>query len=327
MPVDLWTSETFVEEARAWVAAQVRPLGLVLTGEWEQPHARPWSSAIRFETDGGRLWFKVDGPGIRHEAATVDVLSELVPDLVPPVLAADHERAWLLNRDAGPVLRATAPAEELWGPWEGIVARYAEAQILLSRHRDALLAAGAPEASPATLPGQARAVIADLAGRAPADGGLTVEETASLEALLPLYDAWCAGLAASDVPDSIQHDDLHSSNVCWNGSVDGARIIDWGDASIGSPLATMLCTLNSLAFHAGCDVADPRVLRVRDAYLEPFTTFAAKDDLVELVTLARRTGAVTRALSYQHAFDGEPRSAEEAADWPVRGWLLETAEL
>ena len=49
-PVALWTSSVFVEEARAWVAAQLAPRGSRLTGEWEQPHARVWSSTIRFET-------------------------------------------------------------------------------------------------------------------------------------------------------------------------------------------------------------------------------------------------------------------------------------
>ncbi len=326
MPVAVWSSPAFVEEARAWVADQVRPLGLRLTGDGEQPHCRPWSSAISFESDGGRLWFKVNGPGIRHEAALVDLLGDVVPDLVPEVVAADHDRAWSLTRDAGPVLRSVVPVDEQWPAWEGILARYAQAQLELARHRDAVAAAGVPEVSPTTLPRLARSLVAELAGRDPSDGGLSSEETTRLEARLSSYDGWCATLATSGVPDSVQHDDLHSSNVCWNGSIGDARIIDWGDATWGSPLATMLCTLNSLAFHADCADDDPRLARVRDAYLEPFTTFADRAELVELVTLARRTGAVTRALSYQHAFAGEPRSAEAEADWPVRGWLLEVLE-
>ena len=317
MPVDLWSSDAFVAEARAWVAEEVRPLGLRLTGEWEQPHCRPWSSAIRFETDGGRVWFKVNGPGTRFEAALIDVLGSVVPDLVPQVLAADHERGWSLTRDAGPILRSVAPPEELWAWWEGLVVRYAEAQLVLADHVPTVTAEGVPEASPATLPRQARQVLAELAARPPEDGGLTAEEVASMEALL----------ASSGVPDSVQHDDLHSGNICWNGSAESARIIDWGDTSVGCPLATMLCTLNSIAFHVGCEVDDPRVLRVRDAYLEPFTKYADRPQLVEYVELARRTGAVTRAMSYQHAFDGEPRSTEAEMDWPVRGWLLETREL
>lgn len=327
MPVDLWSSDAFVEEARSWVAEQVGPLGLRLTGEWEQPHCRPWSSAIRFESDGGRLWFKVNGPGIRYEAALVDLLSRVVPDLVPTLLADDTERGWTLTRDAGPVMRTVAPPQQLWERWEAIVVRYAEAQILLADHRRSMLEVGVPEVSPATLPGQARAVLAELAGLTPEDGGLTRDEVASLEELLPEYDAWCEALDHSGVPDTVQHDDLHSANICWNGSAGTARIIDWGDASVGCPLATMLCTLNSIAFHADLDIDDPQVLRVRDAYLEPFTAFATRSELVEQVTLARRTGAVGRALSYQHAFDGEPHAAEAELDWPVRGWLLETREL
>ena len=64
----LWTSSVFVEEARSWVTAQLAPRGSRLDGEWEQPHARAWSSTIRFETTEGRVWFKVNGSGTAYEA-------------------------------------------------------------------------------------------------------------------------------------------------------------------------------------------------------------------------------------------------------------------
>ena len=52
-PVTLWTSRAFVDEARAWVEAQLAPHGIRLTGQWEQPHVRVWSTTIRFETTEG----------------------------------------------------------------------------------------------------------------------------------------------------------------------------------------------------------------------------------------------------------------------------------
>jgi hypothetical protein len=85
----------------------------------------------------------------------------------------------------------------------------------------------------------------------------------------------------------------------------------------------MLATLNSIAWHAGTTVEDPRVVRVRDAYLEPFASYAGHDRLVRLVHLARRTGCLGRALSYVHALEGEPREAQEELEWPVRAWLLD----
>jgi aminoglycoside phosphotransferase (APT) family kinase protein len=115
---------------------------------------------------------------------------------------------------------------------------------------------------------------------------LAREEAFALEGLLPVYNDRCAELAASPVPDSLQHDDLHSNNACWPGEADdlsSVRIIDWGDASVGHPFETMLATLNSIAFHAGALRVDrrmdgPRLLRIWDAYMEPFAAWAALRD-------------------------------------------------
>jgi hypothetical protein len=325
--VTTWSGQRFLAEVTRWVGDVARDAGVLLTGEREQPHVRPWSSAVRFGAEGGDLWFKVNGAGTRHEGDLVGTLARLEPSLVPPVLAVDTERGWSLTRDAGPVMRGTAPPDELWASWEAVLLRYAEAQIRLSEHREAVLATGLPEVSPVTLPTQLRSLVEELVALVPEEGGLTVAEQDKLAASFDEYDAWCDELAASGVPVSVQHDDLHSSNICWGGSgADQARVIDWGDASWGFSLATMLCTLNSLAWHAECDLDDPRVLRVRDAYLEPFTVYADRADLVRCVDLARRTGCVARALSYRAALADEPVATHRQQEFPVRAWLLELFE-
>ncbi|MEO5709110.1 MAG: phosphotransferase [Nocardioidaceae bacterium] len=327
MSVEEWTSAPFHDEVRTWVGDRLAEHGLRLTGEWEQPHARTWSSAIRFGTTAGRVWFKVNGVGTAHEASLVRLIDELVPGLVPEVLAVDASRGWSVSRDAGPMLRASKPPEELWDAWEGVVARYAEAQIVLSGHREAVLATGVVEVSPATTPALARALVAELSAASVDEGGLSDEQSQQLAGVLPALDAWCAELAETGVPDSVQHDDLHSANVCWPGTLPAARIIDWGDSSWGHPFGTMLATLNSIAFHAGVHVdgqpvTDRSVLRVRDAYLEPFTTYAGRAELHRAVDLARRTGCVAKALSYRAAMAGATVEAQAEHDFPVREWLL-----
>jgi hypothetical protein len=325
--VELWTSAAFLRDVERWVVDELAGHGVRLTGDWEQPHARVWSSAIRFETTDGRVWFKVNGPGTSHEPALVRLLDDRVPGLVPEVLAVHPTLGWSLSRDGGATLRSTGPPEQLWPAWEALVMRYAEVQIQLSEDRDAVLGTGVREVSPATIPTQARVLLDDLTGMPVETGGLAPEQVRELSALLPRLDGWCAELAASGVPDSVQHDDLHSNNVCWAGSVDTARIIDWGDTTWGCPLGTMLATMNSIAYHAGLFVEGrpieaPEVLRVRDAYLEPFTAYAARTDLVRCVDLARRTGCVGKALSYQAALAGAPVSAHAEYDFPVREWFL-----
>jgi hypothetical protein len=273
----------------------------------------------------------VNASGTAFEAALVALLGRLRPGLVPDVLAADEERAWTLTRDAGPVLRTVADPEQLWSHWERLLPRYAESQLALAAHRDELVATGIPVLGPAGLAQEFRRFRRELGSRPPEDGGLTAEQASALDAVLPEYDAWCAELDASPIPDSVQHDDLHSANVCWNGSAADARIIDWGDASLGHPLGTMLATLNSIAYHAGLldhpeQFDDPRLHRVRDAYLEPFSGLASRAELVRWSTLARRVGCVTRALSYEAAFRDADPSAEAEEDYPVRGWFLELLE-
>lgn len=104
-----------------------------------------------------------------------------------------------------------------------------------------------------------------------------------------------------------------------------SRVIDWGGASVGFPLGTMLCTLNSVVYHAGVEPDDPRVVRVRDAYPEPFAECAGADELVRYVDLARRTGCVTMAMSYRAALADEPLSTHLERDRPVRGWSLSSS--
>jgi hypothetical protein len=327
MSVALWTSPAFVADARDWVAAKVTEHGGRLTGEWRQPHARAWSSAIRFETSLGRVWLKVNGSGTAFEARLLAALGELSPGLVPDVLAVDDERAWTLLRDGGPLLRAVHPPEESWEPWEQLLARYAAAQRGLSDHLPRLLATDVPDLAPPRLLEHFCRLRDELRGKPVDDGGLDGEEAAALDSLEPAYADWCAELEASPVRPSVQHDDLHSANVCWPGpDASTARIIDWGDASVAHPFGTMLATLNSIAFHAGLlredsTFDDPRMDRVRDAYLEPFTDLAPAGDLRRWVELARRTGCVSRALSYVSALADADDAVAREMEFPVRDWL------
>ena len=310
MSVETWTSPAFGGQARAWVAERLAPLGVGADGG-RRAAARP--AVVQrdpLRDHPGRVWFKVNGTGTRHEATLVRELDRLVPGLVPEVLAVDAARGWSLTRDAGRVLREAVPADALWGAWERLLPRYAEAQVALSGHRDELLATGITEVSPATVPGLARQLLDELAATPEDEGGLTPEQAAAAGA--GAARCWTTGARSSPargVPDSVQHDDLHSANVCWPGTAADARVIDWGDATWGHPLGTMLATLNSIAFHAGTYVdgrpaTDPGAAAGAGRLPRAVHRFAAHADLVRGVDLARRTGCVGKALAYRAALPG-----------------------
>ncbi len=45
-------------------------------------------------------------------------------------------------------------------------------------------------------------------------------------------------LAAHEVPQRVQHDDLHLANVYAEG--ERLRVLDWGDASVSHPFASLV---------------------------------------------------------------------------------------
>jgi hypothetical protein len=113
-------------EATAWVTSSCADLGLVVTSPGDQSHDRPWSYAVAYdvrEPDGaqGRVWFKANGIGTRHEPGLISALGSLIPDLVPKVLAIRAEPAWSLTRDAGPTWRSTQAVEDHWPLWETLL--------------------------------------------------------------------------------------------------------------------------------------------------------------------------------------------------------------
>ena len=67
--MELWTSPEFLDSVTEWVRDQATAAGIRLDGDREQPHARPWSSAVRLGSDAGPLCLKVNGPGTAHEPA------------------------------------------------------------------------------------------------------------------------------------------------------------------------------------------------------------------------------------------------------------------
>ena len=327
MTSEAWTGRAFRDEVTAWVQRELAVRGARLTGERMQARVRPWSSTLRFTTTDGPVWFKVDGPGSAYEPSLVAQLAARVPDLVPEVLAVDPGRGWSLTSDAGPVLREALPLAGQWAAWTELLPRYAEAQLLVSADPQALLSSGLPDLTPGALPALARDLVESLARTAVDAGGLAAADVAALESWCRRLEDWCARLSSRGVPDSVQHDDLHSANVCWGGSAAAARVIDWGDASWGSPLGTLLVTLNAVADANGVTVDSPAVRRLRDAYLEPFTPYADRAALVELGVLARRAGCVARALSWRRALQGEATAAHAEHGFPVRGWLRQALEV
>lgn len=142
-----------------------------------------------------------------------------------------------------------------------------------------------PDRRPRTLPDRFRELVAT-------DLPIEAAEVDRLRAFAPRFEALCGELARTPTPASIQHDDLHLRSAYVDGP--NLRVLDWGDASVAHPFASLVVTFRFLEDHNGLAPDDPWFDRLRDAYLGPWGT--GKADELEL---ALRVGMVAQLLAWQ----------------------------
>jgi len=286
--VSEWTDPAWRAAADRWIDEQLATLALEPDGEREQLHDRPWSTVIRVPTTAGDVFFKAVTAVLRHEAALTELLGRRRPDCVPPPLAVERDEGWLLLADGGQTLRSLIESDRDMSRWRDVLPLYAGLQVDLTPDVPELLALGVPDLRLARLPALFEELLDEVAG-------LAGEERARLEGSLPWARTACEELAASGIPETIQHDDLHDAQVF----VRDGRILllDWGDACVSHPFFTLAVTLDGVIAWGVDDVEDSEPTEpYRDAYLAPFRERSTAD-LVALSTTARKLGWLCRAVN------------------------------
>lgn len=287
--------------ALGWLDEQLTSAGIRRTAEPVLAKERPWASVFSADTDRGRVWLKLSGAGTRFEVGLYAVLHDIAPEHVLEPIALDLERAWIVLPDGGPLLADDMDEDRLPGLLESVLPQYAELQLAVAPHTDRLLEAGVTDMRAAAMPQRFEEALAFVAPYLERRG--TEEERAAYGQLLELPGAvaeWSARLAEAPGLPSVDHNDLHPWNVFWTPGRP-ARFYDWGDAVVAHPFASLLVGQAVVRHLYGLADDDPRMLRVRDAYLEPFAAWGTRAELVETLELACRVGQIARALVWARA--------------------------
>jgi hypothetical protein len=230
----------------------------------------------------------------------------------------------MLLPDGGATMRAAGGAGSA-DAWAAMLGDYARLQVELVPRADEMVALGVPDLRPDRLPG----LVADLLDddeflRPDRPGGLPSETRNRLRAGLDEYRALCRRLADGGIPATLQHDDLHDANVFVGGGP--FRFFDWGDASVAHPFLSLLVPLRAAGRALGVPYGDPVLLRLRDAYLEPWIPYGTAAELREQADLALRVGPLPRAMTWRRILRGVHPA--ERIEWQdaVPGWTAEYLE-
>ena len=262
---------------------------------------RFWSTLLHVETDAGRVWVKENAPSQAFEAGLVAGRRAASSRACAPRWSpSTPTRGWLATADLGlPLWHDETPPPP--DDWVAVVAGYSAAQHVLADHADAVLAAGvplfpeAPDDVVALGDRPARRPPGPPGGRPAAPdrrGGGRSSTTGSTGSATRR-----AVLAASGLPSTLQHNDLHLANA-FRRPDGGMTYIDLGDSVWAHPLTTMRIPLWIMRHRFALAEDDPDLRRARDAGLEPWTDRWDRADLAALLPAADRLSCLHRAESW-----------------------------
>ena len=285
-----WEDPAWLATAVTWIDEQLDAADRSRTGDLDQMHVRPWSTVIRVPTGDGDVFFKANIPELRHEAVVALHLARRVPDRVPPLIADDTERGWMLMADGGRRLREVIDEERDLSRWDDVIEGAADIARAMEPDVDVLLAAGVPDFRLAVLPDKYAALVEDPA----------FEQR--FRDAVPRVREMAEELATYGVTETLQHDDLHDGQVFVRG--DRQLILDWGDCVISHPFFTMSVTLEGVVAWGLDDVEnavdlDPLI----DRYVRRYDP--DRPELRDVVPLALRLGWACRAANGTVAEDPE----------------------
>ena len=282
----------WLREMCTWIAQQIEPLKIRLTGNFQQLNASSSFSLMRFETTGPAVWLKAVGEPNSHEFNIVSVLATLFPACLAPIIAVRPEwNAWLSTEVEG-----TSPdADSTFSTWRTISARLAELQIASLRHVPRLISAGCRDIRISSLLNSTDdffAIMDELMKQQikTPPSILQSEEIRDLnkqiKEILPL-------LAASGIPDALDHLDLNPGNIFVSG--ERCTFIDWAEAAIGHPFLTFQYLLEHLT-RLRPDYADRREELV-SAYASQWKGFAPSSTVSHSLALAPLIAVFAYAVS------------------------------
>lgn len=217
------------------------------------------------------------------------------PGRVADVLGIDEPRGWLLTAGAG---RPIEWSDDSVARWLDVLPRYAELQMGERAHAADHLRRGVPDLRLEVLPERFGELVA-------ADLPLDAAEVAALGAFAPRFASLLADLARHGPAASVQHDDLHGRSVLDDGV--GRRVTDWGDASIGQPLFSLVRLDLSLGETVGPAGRDRWFPRLRDAYLEPWGA-----GMGPAFELAHRLGVIAHTFTWHRHWNAMRGAVPEA---------------
>lgn len=292
-----WFRPGWFDLLESWLDAVLEPLGRPRTGPVEPFRLWSISAVVRVPTADGALWCKAPCAHFRAEARIHAAVADLLPELVPQIVAIEASEGWVLMEP----LTGAEESEQAEGAALQTARHWAAAQLSAIDRTHELVTAGLPHRGPdATI-----AAFRRVATQSSELSLLTEEErfaasAATERAIALVREFWGAG-----IPDALSHGDLHPGNVAWDGET--LRIFDWTDGCVTHPFLD--------ASHLGRWLDDATATDVIAAYAEPWRARFPAADVDRVLALSELADLMFQTVTY----DAIMATTERRSAWELGG--------
>jgi hypothetical protein len=289
---DPFAKPGWLRELCSWIARQIEPLKIRLTGNFRQLNASASFCLMRFETTGSAVWFKAVGEPNSHEFNIVSLLANLFPAYLSPIVAVRPEwNAWLMTEAEG-----TSPdTDSIVSTWRTISTRLAELQIASLHELPRLISAGCRDIRVSSLHDSTDAffTVMDKLMKQQIKTPPSILTSEEILDLSKRIKEILRLLAASGIPDALNHLDLNPGNIFVSG--DRCTFIDWSEAAIGHPFLTFQYMLEHLTrLRPDCPYQREELV---SAYASKWHRFAPRSAVSHSLALAPLIAVFAYAVS------------------------------
>jgi len=293
-----WTQFGWFDIAYSWIGDQLNLANCEVVGPIEQVTVSIWGSVLRIFTTAGIMYFKASAPAFAYEPALTQMLAQIWPLFIPRVFAIESKRHWMLMEDAGQLLSDVAQIDTDMGPLERMLPLYARIQIESVNYLEEFKELGCPDRRLDKLSILLEKILEDksslLLGQ---EDGVSYAEYEKIWKLTEKISTACTELRSYNIPETLHHDDLHTSNI----AVTGQRymFVDWAESGLTHPFFSLGVLLRQMKRLKGFDFGPSSLLC--QSYLEPWTRYEPMERLVEAFRLAQWLSPILRALTWHSA--------------------------